>query len=90
MLTPHSNIVYILIFISIEFCLVIDGASQFIKADGYDASYITLQKAAGAFGFIAGLLGYYTTAHYLFKDDFGFSVPMGDLSRFWVKRRGLD
>ncbi|KAH7376948.1 GPR1/FUN34/yaaH family-domain-containing protein [Plectosphaerella cucumerina] len=86
----RHNIVYILIFVSIEFCLVIDGASQFVKADGYDASYITLQKTAGAFGFIAGLLGYYTTAHCLCEDALGFSVPMGDLSPFWKKRRGLD
>ncbi|KAJ6443659.1 hypothetical protein O9K51_04838 [Purpureocillium lavendulum] len=51
------NVVYVLVFSMIEFCLVIDGVSQFVKADGYDETYMKMQKAAGAFGFIAGLLG---------------------------------
>ncbi|GJN69940.1 hypothetical protein PLIIFM63780_010435 [Purpureocillium lilacinum] len=81
------SIVYVLVFTAIEFCLVLDGVSQFVKADGHDETYAKMQKAAGAFGFIAGLLGYYCTAHYLCEEALGFSVPMGDTSRFFVKRR---
>lgn len=47
-----------------------------------------MQKAAGAFGFVAGLLGYYSTAHYLCEDALGFSVPMGDTSREKKRSRG--
>jgi len=49
--------------------------------------YLKLQQTAGAFGFAAGLLGYYTTAHYLCEDALGFAVLMGDLSRFWQRRK---
>lgn len=77
------NIVYILIFIALEFCLVIDGVSQFYMADGFAEKYAQMQKVAGAFGFIAGLLGYYCTAHYLCEDALGFSVPMGQMERFY-------
>lgn len=48
-----------------------------------------MQKAAGAFGFVAGLLGYYCTAHYSCEDALGFSVPLGDTSRYFERgRRG--
>lgn len=71
----------------IEFCLVLDGTSQFVKADGHDALYVRMQKAAGAFGFVAGLLGYYSTAHYLCEDALGFKVPMGDTSNWSLTKR---
>ena len=76
-----------MVFTCIEFCLVIDGVSQFMKADGYDDTYMKMQKAAGSFGFIAGLLGYYSTAHYLCEDALGFQVPMGDTSRWSLKKQ---
>ena len=76
-----------MVFTCIELCLVLDGTSQFLKADGYDATYMRMQKAAGAFGFIAGLLGYYCTAHYLCEDALGFRVPMGDTSRWCLKKK---
>lgn len=56
-------------------------------ANGYPEPYVRLQKAAGAFGFIAGLLGYYTTAHYLCEDALGFAVPMGDTERWFARRQ---
>ena len=76
-------------FSAIEICLVLDGVSQFMKADGYDATYTAMQKAGGAFGFIAGLLGYYCTAHYLCEDALGFALPMGDMSTraLWRKSK---
>lgn len=83
----NSNIVYILIFTTIEFCLVIDSLSQFSMADGYPETYARMQKAAGAFGFVAGLLGYYCTAHYLCEDALGFSVPMGNTDQWFERRR---
>lgn len=43
--------------------------------------------AAGVFGFIAGLLGFYTVAHYLCQDVLPFPVPMGDTSAWFQARR---
>lgn len=56
-------------------------------ADGYEDSYSRLQKAAGAFGFVAALLGYYCTAHYLCEDALGFLLPMGDTYKWFGRRR---
>lgn len=78
-----SSIVYISVFACIEICLVLDGASQLVQADGHGQLYTKMQKAAGAFGFIASMLGYYVTAHYLCEDSLGLKLPMGaTTSRF--------
>ncbi|KAG8417375.1 hypothetical protein J3458_004884 [Metarhizium acridum] len=82
------NLVYVSIFACIELCLILDGASQFAKADGHHDTYSRMQKAAGAFGFVAGLLGYYCTAHYLCEEALGFAVPMGDLSKRSLRQKG--
>lgn len=86
MLQNYSNIVYIAIFTALQICLVVDGVSQFIMADGHLRAYSTLQRVSGAFAFVAALLGYYCTAHYLCEDALGFAMPMGDTSRW--RRRG--
>lgn len=67
----------------IELCLSVDSASYFALANGNESSYKALATTAGAFGFIAGLLGYYACLVYLFEDAFGYSLPMGDTSRFF-------
>ncbi|ATY62421.1 gpr1 family [Cordyceps militaris] len=86
MASIRISIVYIMVFVCIELCLVIDASSQFAKADGYDMTYTKMQKAAGAFGFLASILGYYSTAHYLLADGFGFHLPMGDTSARFKSR----
>lgn len=43
--------------------------------------------AAGVFGFIAGLLGFYTVAYYLCQDVLPFPIPMGDTSTWFQARR---
>ncbi|KAI7107976.1 hypothetical protein KC365_g4536 [Hortaea werneckii] len=55
------NIVYIGIFLTVELCFSLDAASYFRRADGDPVAGLALSKAAGAFGFISGLLGYYAT-----------------------------
>lgn len=84
---PSSNAVYIGVFGAIEACFVLDAISQFAMADGKLQSYHNLQMAAGAFGFAASLLGYYSVAHYLCADALGFALPMGDTSRYFVRTR---
>lgn len=83
----YRNIVYICIFVTIEICFCLDASSQFAHADGKLAMGSTLMKAAGAFGFIAGLLGYYCVLHYLCQDALPFRIPMGDTSRFFGKAK---
>lgn len=79
----NSNIVYIGIFLTVELCFSLDAASYFRRADGDPVAGLALSKAAGAFGFISGLLGYYATFHYLCQDAIPFRIPMGDTSRFF-------
>lgn len=80
-LTQPSNVVYVLIFTMLELCLLIDGSSFFIRANGNEAMFSQMQQVAGAFGFVAGLLGYYTCAHYMCEEALPFRLPMGQLRR---------
>ncbi|KGO39135.1 GPR1/FUN34/yaaH [Penicillium expansum] len=77
------NIVYILLFLTLELCLIFDAASSFTLADGLIDTSANLMTAAGAFAFVSSLLGYYSVLHYLCEDSLPFSVPMGDTSRAW-------
>ncbi|RSL58024.1 hypothetical protein CEP54_008007 [Fusarium duplospermum] len=81
------NLVYICIFINIELCLVFDASSYFALADGNTSTSTALMKAAGVFGFIAGLLGFYCVLYYLCQEVLPFSVPMGDTSAWFQARR---
>lgn len=81
--------VYIAIFTCLEVCFTLDASSYFAMADGHKGTYDVLQKAAGAFAFIASVLGYYTVLHYLCQDVLPFKVSMGDTSRFFTKGRKL-
>lgn len=78
---PLSNVVYVLIFTMLELCLLIDGSSYFILANGNKDMFFHMQQASGAFGFIAGLLGYYTCAHYMCEEALPFRLPMGQLKK---------
>ena len=81
-----SNVVYILIFATLELCLCFDAASQFTRADGKLELSQSFSTAGGAFAFASSILGYYTVLHYLCQESLPFSVPVGDTSRFFVKR----
>ncbi|KXJ88143.1 GPR1/FUN34/yaaH family-domain-containing protein [Microdochium bolleyi] len=77
--STRFNLVYVGIFVALEFCLVLDGVSHFLKANGQIDTFMHMQKAAGAFAFVASILGYYTAAHYFCEDAIGFALPMGTL-----------
>ncbi|GAB7361491.1 hypothetical protein MBLNU230_g1547t1 [Neophaeotheca triangularis] len=81
------NIVYILIFTTVELCFALDASSYFARADGKIATSDALMKSAGVFGFISGLLGYYTTLHYLCSHALPFRVPMGDTSKYFARMK---
>lgn len=76
-----SNVVYVLLFVGLELCLLIDGSSYFVLANGDPTTFFHMQQAAGAFGFIAGLLGYYACAHYMCEEALPFRLPMGQLRK---------
>ena len=76
-----SNMVYILLFAALELCLLIDRTSYLILANGLQSTYPHMQQAAGAFGFIAGLLGYYACARYMCEEALPFRFPMGHFKK---------
>jgi succinate-acetate transporter protein len=69
----------------LELCLIFDAASSFTLADGNVKTSENLITAAGAFGFISALCGYYCVLHYLCEESLPFRVPMGDTSRAWKR-----
>lgn len=83
----HSNLVSFGIFATIFLCFTFDAASNFALADGNAGTAKALMKAAGAFGFISGLLGYYSCAASMCQDALPFNLPVGDTSRFFNRRR---
>jgi hypothetical protein len=80
------NVVYIIIFLSLELCLIFDAASQFKRADGMIELSENLSTVGGAFAFVASIFGYYTVLHYLCQESLPFTVVMGDTSRFFERR----
>ncbi|RMD39605.1 hypothetical protein DV735_g5528, partial [Chaetothyriales sp. CBS 134920] len=60
------NLVYFAIFFTVEFAFLLIAASYFAAADGHQAAAIGLKKAGGVFGFLSGLLGYYTLANLMY------------------------
>ncbi|KAL4734463.1 GPR1/FUN34/yaaH family-domain-containing protein [Aspergillus similis] len=81
-----SNIAYILVFLFVDLGFLTVAASYFAKADGHAASAVALQKAGGAFCFVAGLVGWYIVFHLLLQDSL-LDLPLGDMSRFFGKRK---
>lgn len=88
----HRNLVYAGIFFTVELAFTLVAAAYFVAADGDMATSVALQKAGGAFGFVSGMLGYYTVGNLMCQDVLGwaFQFPMGDTSRFFqrVSKRG--
>lgn len=83
----RRNLCYTLIFFTVECCVIFDGAGHFAMAEGKQDMGANLRKVGGAFGFMAGLCGYWATAHYLCEDMLPFPVPMGDTSRLFGRRK---
>lgn len=81
-----SNIAYILVFLFVDLGFLTVAASYFAKADGHAASALALQKAGGAFCFVAGLVGWYIVFHLLLQDSL-LDIPLGDTSRFFAKKK---
>ncbi|KPI40764.1 Ammonia transport outward protein 2 [Cyphellophora attinorum] len=52
------NVVYFLIFLTVELAFGLVAASYLALADGHVQAATNIKKAAGVFGFLSGLLGY--------------------------------
>ncbi|KAJ5757565.1 uncharacterized protein N7511_006259 [Penicillium nucicola] len=83
------NMVYFGTFIAIEVCFGLDATANFVRADGNIALSATIMKVGGAFGFIAGLLGFYIVAHNLCQDSLPVCLPMGDAASLSKARRSM-
>ncbi|KAL4769108.1 GPR1/FUN34/yaaH family-domain-containing protein [Aspergillus nidulans var. acristatus] len=81
-----SNIAYILVFLFVDLGFLTVAASYFAQADGHAESAAALQKAGGAFCFVAGLIGWYIVFHLLLQDSL-LNLPLGDTSRYFGKRK---
>ncbi|KAL6355613.1 hypothetical protein LRP88_11216 [Fusarium phalaenopsidis] len=81
----NANLVSFGIFTTIFFCFLFDAASNFALADGHESNAKGLMQAGGAFGFISGLLGFYSCAAGMCADALPFTLPVGDTSRFFKK-----
>ena len=78
--------VYIGIFFTVEMAFTLVSASYFLTADSNLGTATAVKKTAGAFAFISGMLGYYTVGNLMCKEALFFSFPMGDTSRFFVRK----
>ena len=69
-------------YTALEIYLCLLGASYFVAADGAADTAVAVKKAAGAFAFIAGLLGYYSMGNAICEDQClpSYLFPMGDVS----------
>ncbi|KAI9758990.1 MAG: hypothetical protein M4579_002653 [Chaenotheca gracillima] len=81
------NLVYILIFLTVELGFLFVAASYFATADGLLSTAVALKKTGGVFCFLSGLLGWYTVGHLMCQETLFFDFPMGDTSRFFVRKR---
>lgn len=81
------NLVYIGIFVTVQFAFTLVSAAYFLAADGYTQASKHTNTAAGAFAFASGMLGYYTVANLMCTEALGFDFPMGDTSRFFRRKK---
>ncbi|THW72957.1 hypothetical protein D6D19_06065 [Aureobasidium pullulans] len=80
-----TNIANMFVYGGLEISYMLNCAANFSFADGCSAHGQALTKAAGAFGFIASLAGFYILAHEFCQDSLRIKVPLGETRR-WVER----
>lgn len=56
-------------FFAIQMIFTLAAAFYLVTADGKVSTGIALKKAAGGFGFVAGMLGYYTVGNLMCQDS---------------------
>ncbi|KAJ6784809.1 hypothetical protein PWT90_10774 [Aphanocladium album] len=81
-----TNLVSILIYLTVDLGFLFVAASYFATADGHTSAAKGLQIAGGASCFVAGLLGWYLALHLLLKDDLIY-LPLGHTGKYFPKTR---
>ncbi|CAD0013086.1 unnamed protein product [Aureobasidium pullulans] len=76
-----TNIANMVVYGGLEISYLLNCAANFSFADGYSVHGQALTKAAGAFGFIASLAGFYILAHEFCQDSLRMRVPLGETRR---------
>lgn len=77
----RTNLVFVAIFLGLLLTFVILTGSYWHTAQGHTEMAERLQVAAGAFGFLATLAGWWIFfAQMLASVDFPFQIPVGDIS----------
>ncbi|KAF5523355.1 Acetate transporter protein patA [Colletotrichum aenigma] len=82
-----GNIANVIVYGALELSYIFNCAANFAFADDHTASGKSLTKVAGSFGFIAALAGFYAMANGFCGDVLPFEIPLGDLSRFFARRK---
>jgi len=98
----RTNLIFVLVFASLEIALALAATSNFYGATGdigtrlqtgIGGSYHFYRVLAGIFGFIAAIFGWYQLLGLMFEMvDFPIQLPVGDLSRHikgYSERRGV-
>ncbi|KAJ5972446.1 GPR1/FUN34/yaaH protein [Penicillium vulpinum] len=81
------NFVYTAMLGTSQITYTLLAASYFAFADDKASTGLALKKAGGAFGFVSGLLAWYTVAHLMCQDALLFSFPLGDTSPLYARLR---
>lgn len=82
----RTNVVFVILFTVLDIDLFLLSAGYFRIGEGRDPT--TLFKAAGAFGFITAICGWWIMlALILGSTGMPFNVPLGDLSGFLAKKQ---
>lgn len=77
----RTNLVFVAIFLGLLMTFVVLAGSYWQLASGNGAIAQKLQVAAGAFGFMATIAGWWIFfAQMLASVDFPFQIPVGDIS----------
>ena len=81
----RTNLIFVAIFLGLLLVFVVLTASYWHLAAGHTVMAQKLQVAAGAFGFMAVMAGWWIfLAQMLASVDFPFQLPVGDISHLIV------
>lgn len=81
----RTNLIFVAIFLGLLLVFVVLTASYWHLAAGHIVMAQKLQVAAGAFGFMAVMAGWWIfLAQMLASVDFPFQLPVGDISHLIV------
>ncbi|KAG8629169.1 hypothetical protein KVT40_003034 [Elsinoe batatas] len=89
--TLRTNAIFASIFLFVTIgAFILSGAYWKVSTADY-AMAMTLQKTGAAFLFVVAILGWYMTFVIMsYEMGLGLSLPVGDLTRFWPKKKAAD